>query len=411
MIPVEEALARVLALCPAAAGRTVPLARPRAACWPNPCRAPARDQPPFAASAMDGYAVAPTTPKPGAPLAGDRRGRRRRAFDGPVGPGRGGAHLHRRAAARGADRVVIQEDVTRDGDLDHPERASTPPPTSAPPAAISRRATRSRPRAACARSIWRCWRDERAEVTVTRRPEVALIATGDELVMPGEDPAPRPDRRLEHLRAEGDGRGRGRRGAACCPSPATTPRASARRARPGRGADVIVTIGGASVGDHDLVGPVSPRARAGARLLQDRHAARQAADGGPALGAALLLGLPGNPVSAIVCAHLFLLPALRAMQGLPARARAALEARGWLRPVGAERPARALHARPARPRAARPDHPVRPAGQRAAVGAGRGRRAADPPDPRPRPPRGHTRALPAALTVDFERVDTKRERP
>lgn len=83
------------------------------------------------------------------------------------------------------------------------------------------------------------------------------------------------------------------------------------------GADLIVTIGGASVGDHDLVGKVASdlgleRAfwkiamRPGKPLMAGR------------LGPALMLGLPGNPVSAIVCGHLFLLPMLRAMQGLPA---------------------------------------------------------------------------------------------
>jgi molybdopterin molybdotransferase len=83
------------------------------------------------------------------------------------------------------------------------------------------------------------------------------------------------------------------------------------------GADLIVTIGGASVGDHDLVGKVAAdlgleRAfwkiamRPGKPLMAGR------------LGPSLMLGLPGNPVSAIVCGHLFLLPMLRAMQGLPA---------------------------------------------------------------------------------------------
>jgi molybdopterin molybdotransferase len=101
------------------------------------------------------------------------------------------------------------------------------------------------------------------------------------------------------------------------------------------GADVVVTIGGASVGDHDLVARVAgdmglERAfhkiamRPGKPLMSGR------------LGDAVLLGLPGNPVSAIVCGHLFLLPLLRALQGLPdpapkprkARLAAALPANG-----------------------------------------------------------------------------------
>ncbi len=81
-------------------------------------------------------------------------------------------------------------------------------------------------------------------------------------------------------------------------------------------ADLIVTIGGASVGDHDLIAPVTEamgmeRAfykiaiRPGKPLMAGK------------LGSAALLGLPGNPVSAIVCGHVFMLPMLRAMQGLP----------------------------------------------------------------------------------------------
>jgi molybdopterin molybdotransferase len=82
------------------------------------------------------------------------------------------------------------------------------------------------------------------------------------------------------------------------------------------GADVIVTIGGASVGDHDLVARVA--GASGADMAFHKIAMRP---GKPLmagrLGGAVLLGLPGNPVSAIVCGHLFLLPLIRALQGLP----------------------------------------------------------------------------------------------
>ena len=84
-----------------------------------------------------------------------------------------------------------------------------------------------------------------------------------------------------------------------------------------RGADAIVTTGGASVGDHDLVAPITREL--GAEPAFWRIAMRP---GKPLMAGrlfdALMLGLPGNPVSSIVCAHLFLLPALRAMQGLGA---------------------------------------------------------------------------------------------
>jgi molybdopterin molybdotransferase len=79
-------------------------------------------------------------------------------------------------------------------------------------------------------------------------------------------------------------------------------------------ADIIVTSGGASVGDHDLVRPALERAGA-ARLLADRDAAGQAADGRHRLGKAVVLGLPGNPVSSFVTATLFLRPLVAHMLG------------------------------------------------------------------------------------------------
>ncbi|MFN6977191.1 MAG: molybdopterin-binding protein, partial [Gemmobacter sp.] len=83
------------------------------------------------------------------------------------------------------------------------------------------------------------------------------------------------------------------------------------------GADLIVTVGGASVGDHDLVRPVTER------LGMDRAFYRVALRPGKPLqagrlGGAAFLGLPGNPVSAIVCGAVFMVPLLRAMQGLAA---------------------------------------------------------------------------------------------
>jgi molybdopterin molybdotransferase len=103
-----------------------------------------------------------------------------------------------------------------------------------------------------------------------------------------------------------------------------------------QGADAIVTTGGASVGDHDLVQPV---ARAlGAELALWKVAVRP---GKPLMAGrlfgALFLGLPGNPVSALVCAQIFLIPALRAMQGLGAWPAATREAR-LAAPMGANGP-------------------------------------------------------------------------
>jgi molybdopterin molybdotransferase len=152
-------------------------------------------------------------------------------------------------------------------------------------------------------------------VTVTRRPVVALIATGDELVMPGE--TPRPDQIIASngfaLKAMVEAEGGEAR---MLPIARDTEAELATVLDLAEGADLIVTIGGASVGDHDLVGRAAGfeaafwklALRPGKPLMAGRY------NGTP------MLGLPGNPVSAIVCGHLFLLPMLRAMLGDPAPA-------------------------------------------------------------------------------------------
>jgi molybdopterin molybdotransferase len=171
-------------------------------------------------------------------------------------------------------------------------------------------------------------------VTVARRPEVALIATGDELVMPGE--APRADQIIASntfalaalIEAEG---GVPR----VLPIARDTAEALATSFDLAAGADLIVTIGGASVGDHDLVArSVADR---GGSLSFHKIALRP---GKPLMagriGAAAMIGLPGNPVSAYVCALVFVLPLLRVMQGLPAAPAPRLHARltGPLEPNG-----------------------------------------------------------------------------
>jgi molybdopterin molybdotransferase len=151
-------------------------------------------------------------------------------------------------------------------------------------------------------------------VTVRRRPVVAILPTGDELVQPGGDP--RPDQIVASnafaLKAMAEAEGAEARILPIARDDAGTLAGAFRLAGD---ADMIVTIGGASVGDHDLVGAVAEaegveRAfykvamRPGKPLMAGRR------------GRALMIGLPGNPVSAIVCGMIFMLPAIRAMLGL-----------------------------------------------------------------------------------------------
>jgi molybdopterin molybdotransferase len=153
---------------------------------------------------------------------------------------------------------------------------------------------------------------------VRRRPRVAILATGDELVRPGEPLGPDQIVASNPYAVAAIVRRAGGEpvdlGIAADTFEALEERIGAAEAL---GADLLVTLGGASVGDHDLV--QSALARRGMALGFWRVALRP---GKPLmhgrLGRMGLLGLPGNPVSSIVCAILFLVPAIRALLGDPA---------------------------------------------------------------------------------------------
>jgi molybdopterin molybdotransferase len=153
------------------------------------------------------------------------------------------------------------------------------------------------------------------ELAVYRRPKVALLATGDELVMPGSTPAPGQivysNGFMLRALARAEGAETIELGIAADTIEATTD--GIRRARDS-GADVLITTGGASVGDHDLV-KQSLEAE-GVTMAFWQIAMRP---GKPMmhgrLGAMRVIGLPGNPVSSYVCGFLFLVPLIRALSG------------------------------------------------------------------------------------------------
>jgi len=154
-----------------------------------------------------------------------------------------------------------------------------------------------------------------AELQVTTRPKVALISTGDELVMPGG--APSTDQIIASnvfaLQAMTEQTGAIPH---VFPIAADTPEAldEVLLGAQDWGADIVVTIGGASVGDHDLVTPALDRF--GVTRSFHKIAMRP---GKPLMagskGRTAFLGLPGNPVSAVVCGHLFLRPMIRRALG------------------------------------------------------------------------------------------------
>src|SRR6202035_5649661 len=277
-----------------------------------------RTQPPQAMSAMDGYAVHATDAAAiGARLTVIGEVAAGRPFEKALGAGEAVRIFTGGVIPDGADAVVIQEDTTTSG--------STVTVTEAAragrhirPAGIdlrkgdvllakgSRLTDRDLSLAACMNY---------PQLPVRRRPKVALLATGDELVMPGETPGPGQIVYSNGYALRALARAEGAEvidlGIAADTLEATT--SGIRRARD-IGADILITTGGASVGDHDLVKRALDAE--GVAMAFWRIAMRP---GKPLmhgrLGAMRAIGLPGNPVSSYVCAFLFLVPLIRKLCG------------------------------------------------------------------------------------------------
>jgi molybdopterin molybdotransferase len=313
MISVEEATARLLALANPLGTVTVPLSSAAGRRLAEPVAARA-DQPPFDASAMDGYAIA-GDPGPGARFDVIGQSAAGHRFPGQVGTGQAVRIFTGAPVPPGATRVLIQEDVDRKGDtITLRDGADTGPHI--------RRRGQDFPAGATLAPRWLRPADlgllaamNLGHVPVARAPVVALIATGDELVMPGEEPGPDAITASNTFALQAMARAAGAE-ARLLPIAPDTREGLAATLDLARKADVVVTIGGASVGDHDLV----------AAVMQDRGLAPAfwkiaMRPGKPLmagrLGEQVFLGLPGNPVSAIVCGHLFLVPLIRALQGDP----------------------------------------------------------------------------------------------
>ena len=326
MISVDEALAKCFALVRPLDAETVPLRHAAGRVLARPLQA-TRDQPPFPASAMDGYALQ-GDPAPGDRFAVIGEAGAGHAWTGRIAPGQAIRIFTGAPIPDGATRVVIQEDVIRDGDT-ITLRDGADIATHIRPAGQDFRAGATvTPRRLRPNDLALLAAMNIPEVPVTRRPVIAIIPTGDELVIPGE--TPRDDQIIASnsytlaalVEAEGAQ-------ARLLPIARDTEAELFTVLSMAEGADLVVTIGGASVGDHDLVGRVAES------MGMERAFYKIAMRPGKPLMAGRLrgipmLGLPGNPVSSIVCGHLFLLPMVRALLGLgeqpPATARAILGA-------------------------------------------------------------------------------------
>ncbi|WP_017999872.1 gephyrin-like molybdotransferase Glp [Paracoccus sp. N5] len=312
MISVDEARALVLALAhpPQAEEIAVQDALGRALAAPAVARL---TQPPFDAAAMDGYALR-SADLPG-PLAVVGTAAAGVPYAGETPPGSAIRIFTGAPVPAGYDRVVMQEIVTRDGDRITVADAG------------SNLNIRLQGNDFSAGSAFRPARPLRpadlaliaamnvARVSVARRPRVAVLAGGDELVRPGATPAAGQIISSNDIAIAALAREAGAE-PVVLPLARDTEDSLRDRFAEAEGCDLIVTIGGASVGDHDLVAKVS------ADLGMQRSFYKLAMRPGKPLmagrmGDAAMLGLPGNPVSALVCAKLFMQPLLRAMQGLP----------------------------------------------------------------------------------------------
>jgi molybdopterin molybdotransferase len=316
MISVEEARGRILDAMRATPAEVVALAD----AWSRVTATAvvARlTQPPADVSAMDGYALRAVDGTLGARLKVIGTAPAGHPFDRPVGPGEAVRLFTGSVVPAGADSILLQEDATRDSDVvqvgeaviagRHIRRAGQDFAAGDVVIPPGRRITaRDVGLAAAANYPW---------LAVHRRPRVAVLATGDEIAMPGEPIPPggivssNSHALAALIRSVGG-------------APTILPVARDEHAAIGAvadavtGMDMLVTTGGASVGDHDLV-IESLKAR-GMTLDFWQIAMRP---GKPLLfgqlGTTPVLGLPGNPVSAMVCAILFLLPALERLSGLP----------------------------------------------------------------------------------------------
>lgn len=316
LMPVTDAMAAILAGADALPEEMVPLEDAFHRVLARDI-ASLRTQPPEPMSAMDGYAVRAADATLGAKLRVIGEIAAGKPFDRPLQTGEALRIFTGGVLPAGADAVVIQEDTTRDSDIVGINEAAISGKHIRPAGVdfnegdvLLRAGTRLTDRdLALAAGM------NHPSLPVRRRPVVAVLATGDELVMPGAVPGPGQIVLSNGFALRALARAEGAEvidlGIAVDTLEATT---SAIQRAIDLKADVLITTGGASVGDHDLV--QQSLINAGVEMAFWRIAMRP---GKPMMHGRRqgmrVIGLPGNPVSSYVCGFLFMVPLLRALSG------------------------------------------------------------------------------------------------
>lgn len=316
MISVAEALAAITDLFEPTEPEICPISRAGNRVLADDVQA-TRDQPPFASSAMDGYAVLKSDAMPGQRLSVIGEAAAGSRSDKSVTAGTAIRIFTGAPVPEGAEKILIQEDCTRNGDTiivsdgidaadyirpfgsDFLAGTTISAPLRLTPSAVSLAAAMNIP-----------------ELPVRRKPVFALIPTGTELRYPGETPG--PDQIISSnnfgLKAMIEAAGGEAR---LLPIAHDDADSLSSILDMSVDADCIVTLGGASVGDHDLMGQMARDGKLSSSFY--KVAMRP---GKPILAGRYkdtpLVGLPGNPVSSLVCGHVFLLPVISKLLGLGA---------------------------------------------------------------------------------------------
>ncbi len=309
MIAVEEAVTRIVAALKPLEPECVALGSAAGRTLAADAHAKS-DQPPFPIAMMDGYAVRSADTGSRHIIGSAPAGH---PFSGNLGPGEALRIFTGSVVPDGADAVLAQEDAQRDGDEVLFSQTPRPGKFIRPRGLDFQAGTLLVPQGhrLTPRDLALLAAGDLAEVTVRRRPVIAFAATGDELSLPGQPRKPggivaSSVYGLDAMITQWGGEARD---LGILPD---RPDAIAALAK--EQCDLLITLGGASVGDHDLVqSALGPQGfaldfwkiamRPGKPLIFGR------------LGATPFLGLPGNPVSSMVCAQLFLRPAIAAMLG------------------------------------------------------------------------------------------------